>query len=67
MTPYLETRLGAKLFTFYLCDMKKSLFQNPESINKLANSGVMRQLARGAARLRVKAESAIENQPELQK
>ncbi|KAL5268161.1 hypothetical protein ACHWQZ_G002127 [Mnemiopsis leidyi] len=43
------------------------IISNPDSINKLANSGVMRQIARGAARLRVKAENAIENQPELQK
>ena len=54
----LASRIG--LFT-------TSFFQNPDSINKLANSGVMRQIARAAARLRVKAESAIENQPELHK
>ena len=63
----LASRIGVDLFTFHLCDMKISSFQNPDSINKLANSGVMRQIARAAARLRVKAENAIENQPELHK
>jgi len=43
------------------------ILTNPDTVNKIANSGAMRQIARSAARLRVKAENAIEAQPELQK
>lgn len=43
------------------------LLTNPDTVNKLANSSVMRQIARSAAKLRIKAENAVETQPELQK
>lgn len=43
------------------------MLTNPDTVNKIANSGAMRQIARSAARMKVKAENAIETQPELQK